>query len=165
MKRKICKKQDLIDLGIKVEGTDKKYKIYRNGKELKRYKLKTYRNHKKTTAYYGYSIYYGKIKTEKGFRYRQDNILEHVILWLWFKSDIPDGYDVYHIDKNKLNNKLSNLELLTRKENLKKRGVGRNRYTYNMTDRQILKLRKKNSLKKRSKIKWINQLKLHMKCR
>jgi len=153
MKRKICKKQDLIDLGIKVEGTDKKYKIYRNGKELKRYKLKTYRNHKKTTAYYGYSIYYGKIKTEKGFRYRQDNILEHVILWLWFKSDIPDGYDVYHIDKNKLNNKLSNLELLTRKENLKKRGVGRNRYTYNMTDRQILKLRKKNSLKKRSKIK------------
>ena len=161
MKRKICKKQDLIDLGIKVEGTDKKYKIYRNGKELKRYKLKTYRNHKKTTSYYGYSIYYGKIKTEKGFRYRQDNILEHVILWLWFKSDIPDGYDVYHIDKNKLNNKLSNLELLTRKENLKKRGVGRNRYTYNMTDKQILKLRKKNSLKKGVKEKWIKKLNLH----
>ena len=41
----------------------------------------------------------------------------HVWVYLTFVGEIPDGLEVNHIDENKHNNRLDNLNLLTRKEN------------------------------------------------
>jgi len=161
MKRTICTKQDLVDLNIEVKTTEEgKHEVYRNGTKMKRYLLNTYHKYGKTISYYGYSIYYGRIETPDGFRYRQNNILEHVIMWLWFKGDIPEGYDVDHINNKTLDNNLENLQLLTRAENLRKRGIGRNKYSYNLTDEEILELREFKKWQKLQKNKQKKQPKL-----
>lgn len=45
----------------------------------------------------------------------------HQIVWEAFNGDIPEGYDVDHIDDDKTNNCLSNLQLLKHEDNLKKK--------------------------------------------
>jgi len=44
----------------------------------------------------------------------------HRYVWVCERGDIPEGYDVHHIDHDKSNNDISNLELLTKKEHYKK---------------------------------------------
>lgn len=44
----------------------------------------------------------------------------HRYVWVCEKGDIPEGYDVHHIDHDKSNNDISNLELLTKSEHKKK---------------------------------------------
>ena len=46
-------------------------------------------------------------------------LFEHVVKWIYFNGDIPDGYQIDHIVpvKNGGTNKLSNLRLATPKEN------------------------------------------------
>lgn len=41
----------------------------------------------------------------------------HRLVWLTFKGEIPEGYEINHIDENKQNNCLSNLEYVTPSEN------------------------------------------------
>lgn len=41
----------------------------------------------------------------------------HKLVWLAFNGEIPDNYVIDHIDMNKSNNNLSNLRLLTNREN------------------------------------------------
>ena len=43
----------------------------------------------------------------------------HRLVWECFKGPIPDGYQVNHKDNNKINNRVSNLELLTPSENIR----------------------------------------------
>lgn len=43
--------------------------------------------------------------------------LYHRVIWYLINGDIPDGYEINHIDENKLNNHISNLNLMTHKEN------------------------------------------------
>lgn len=43
------------------------------------------------------------------------------IVYLYFKGDIPAGYDIDHIDGDSLNNLPSNLQAISRKDNLAKR--------------------------------------------
>ena len=50
------------------------------------------------------------------------------LLYIWYKGDIPKGYDIDHIDNNPLNNDINNLQLITRAENLRKRKVQSNQY-------------------------------------
>lgn len=41
----------------------------------------------------------------------------HRLLWETFVGEIPDGYEIDHIDTNPRNNSLENLRLVTHKEN------------------------------------------------
>ena len=47
----------------------------------------------------------------------QKNFSVHRLVWLTFKGQIPEGMQINHIDENKFNNRLDNLELMTPKEN------------------------------------------------
>lgn len=49
------------------------------------------------------------------------NIIIARAMWAWFYGKCPANMDVDHIDGDSLNNNLSNLQLLTRSENLQKR--------------------------------------------
>ena len=52
------------------------------------------------------------------------NILAHRFVWIVFKGEIPDGYEINHINGIKNDNRLCNLELVTKSENeLHKRRV------------------------------------------
>ena len=42
----------------------------------------------------------------------------HRLVWIAFNGQIPEGYEVNHINEVKSNNRLSNLNLMTRKENI-----------------------------------------------
>ena len=44
----------------------------------------------------------------------------HRLVWETFKGEIPQGYEVNHIDHNKHNNSLDNLELVSHSVNMKK---------------------------------------------
>jgi hypothetical protein len=44
----------------------------------------------------------------------------HCVVWKAFNGDISEGYELDHIDCNKLNNSLYNLELVTHQENMKR---------------------------------------------
>lgn len=45
--------------------------------------------------------------------------LIHILVWETFNGKVPVGYEINHMDLNKANNNLSNLELLTHKENIR----------------------------------------------
>lgn len=43
------------------------------------------------------------------------------LVYLYFKGDIPEKFDIDHVDGDSLNNLPSNLQAISRKENLQKR--------------------------------------------
>ena len=55
-----------------------------------------------------------KLKTKDG---KQDYFQKHRVIWLFFNGEIPENMQVNHINENKLDNRLANLNLLTPKEN------------------------------------------------
>ena len=50
--------------------------------------------------------------------YRFESISLQVLVYLWFKGDIPAGMEVDHVDDNPLNNLPENLHLLSHKANI-----------------------------------------------
>lgn len=57
------------------------------------------------------------------FSYKQKPIAIPLsrLVYVWFIEDIPDGYVVDHIDNDPYNNKLSNLQMLSIGDNIRKR--------------------------------------------
>lgn len=43
---------------------------------------------------------------------------EHRCVWTWFNGEIPEGMEINHIDFDRSNNKIENLELVTHAENM-----------------------------------------------
>lgn len=68
------------------------------------------RGHPTVDGYYLVKLYLKNGKT-KDFYY-------HRVIWYYFNGDIPKNLQVNHIDENKANNSLSNLELLSPKDNI-----------------------------------------------
>lgn len=60
------------------------------------------------------------ILTDKGY-YRHNGLRKymHRYVWEYYNGKIPSGYEVHHIDFNRGNNDISNLQLLTREEHRK----------------------------------------------
>ncbi|NQY00576.1 MAG: HNH endonuclease [Pseudoalteromonas sp.] len=50
------------------------------------------------------------------------DIMAHRLLWYMENGDIPDGYQIDHIDGNPLNNIIENLRLVTCSQNNKNKG-------------------------------------------
>ena len=67
---------------------------------------------------------------------KQRNVVLSNIVWVYFNGQIPEGYDVDHINNNPLDNSLENLQLLTRQENIRKRGCGANQWTANCSEEE-----------------------------
>ena len=44
----------------------------------------------------------------------------HRLVWIMHNGDIPEELTIDHIDNNKVNNKIQNLQILTRSDNSKK---------------------------------------------
>ena len=129
-------KEDLIIAGIKdiwYDTNDSKYHILNNsGKEVKLYKNKQH--------YLYFTIYKldengnkikrpTKIKDKRckkeidSYVYALRTITLHRAIYVWFKSEVPDGYIVDHIDNKHdthYDSRPENLQLLTPAENLAK---------------------------------------------
>lgn len=71
------------------------------------------RNHPSGYLYYGCFVGYKKDKRRIWKR-------GHRLVWETFNGDIPNGFEIDHIDNDKTNNRLDNLRLVTRSENMLK---------------------------------------------
>ena len=58
---------------------------------------------------------------------KEKTVLSHRFVWECYNGIIPDGLVIDHINDDKIDNRLSNLQLLTTKENNIK--AGKNRFT------------------------------------
>ena len=54
----------------------------------------------------------------RNFAYRCVTYSEHVVIWYLLKGEIPEGFEVRHIDNNPLNNHIENLVLGTHQDNM-----------------------------------------------
>lgn len=83
-----------------------------------------------------YSLYYKRyvgsidkngyvhVSKQKGYKH----LGLHQYIWMVANGcDIPDGYDIHHIDGNKLNNSIYNLELVEHKNHMSEHKMGKHR--------------------------------------
>ena len=114
----------IIDLTDDKEEPIVVYQDDRKTKEIK--KLKIYlnvQNHK-----YGKSVCYFIVPYWNYEKCRTGVTTLQRLVYLQFKGDIPAGCDIDHIDNDSLNNLPSNLQAISRKENLSKRSGHHNHY-------------------------------------
>lgn len=60
-------------------------------------------------------------KNNKGYlhiRYNHHRYYNHQMVWIFFFKKIPEGLEINHKDGDRLNNKISNLEVCTHRENI-----------------------------------------------
>lgn len=63
--------------------------------------------------------------------YSNGEKLLHRLIWEEHNGEIPKGYQIHHIDKNKLNNDLNNLQLVNSSEHTKLHMTGESNPHYN----------------------------------
>jgi len=80
-----------------------------------------------------YQIYDGKKFTLRNTGYyslsNDDRCLMHRYVWEKEKGIIPYGWDIHHLDENKANNVIENLECLPKTEHTSKYSPHNNQYT------------------------------------
>ena len=74
----------------------------------------------------------------------------HRLVWEMFNGSIPEGLDVNHIDEDKTNNRLDNLNLMTRKENCnwgtRNKRVSEHKINHPSRSDCVIKLNKKEEI-------------------
>lgn len=120
--------RDYLDrIGARVEITDGEIKIYQYSKRYKKEIVKPiYTNTKKHP--YGKNVTYLITTLWDAERGKNTTYTVSRLVYIYFNGDIPEGYDVDHIDGDTFNNIPENLQLLTRKDNLNKREFNGNQY-------------------------------------
>lgn len=114
----------LEEMGITITmNNEGDYVVTRLGPKCAKSKEKVLRTIKRSTMTRKHK--YSPDKVYVGYAWSHNNKVfactESRLVYAYFVGDIPDNYDIDHIDNNPFNNKLSNLRLLTREENLRKR--------------------------------------------
>ena len=61
----------------------------------------------------------------------------HRLIWIFFNGDIPDGFQIDHIDGDKHNNRIENLRLATRNQNMWNRKAKGYRFKDNRFEVQL----------------------------
>lgn len=112
-------KDYLKKLGVEYVSTDGK-KIIINGKERQPVKSRSGKKHYLVVVLYDADIRANTPKEEKKASTGQVNIGVHILNYVWNKADKPAGVVCDHIDNDPFNNDISNLQLLTPKENVNK---------------------------------------------
>jgi len=116
--------------GLSLEQVGKKIGVPRNGvwTAFKRrgYKMRT----QKQLPYVEFD---GKkfTKYNSGY-YRQtdgDRMLMHRYVWEHYNGKIDENYDIHHINHNKLDNRIENLQLLSKSEHARLFSTGKNQFT------------------------------------
>lgn len=138
--RKSISKEWLQNLGINNVTEDGK--VFYKGKELHQYTATCKHKHGKDKKYpvlviYDPELFKRQKEADSKFKTGQMSLLVSRIVYAWFNDICPAEYDVDHIDNNPFNNSITNLQLLTRKENLARR-LQRNQYNCHLTDEEIL---------------------------
>lgn len=59
-----------------------------------------------------------KVRISQGYYVTGKNTRLHRLIWEAHNGEIPKGYDIHHIDGNKLNNAIENLQCLPHSEHL-----------------------------------------------
>ena len=54
----------------------------------------------------------------------------HTVIYAWYKGEVQLGYDIDHLDNNPFNNNIDNLELVTHKENMRRKKLNVNHWFY-----------------------------------
>jgi hypothetical protein len=71
----------------------------------------------------------GRFSQTSGYsdvRYQGKSYKVHNLVWIWHGNSLVDGYEIDHIDNNRNNNCIENLQLLTPLENVRKQERVRN---------------------------------------
>ena len=76
-----------------------------------------------------YSLYYNKpigvLGNHGYYMIGKEKILKHRLIWMVANQcEIPEGYDIHHIDGDKTNNSIYNLELIEHKEHVRNHSLG-----------------------------------------
>ena len=53
------------------------------------------------------------------FHWYGKNWFMHRLVWVWFHGYLPDEMEIHHVNRNRADNRIQNLELLTRKEHIR----------------------------------------------
>lgn len=56
-------------------------------------------------------------------------VLMHRYVWETMRSPIPPGHDIHHLNRNRQDNRIENLELLSKSEHSRKYSTGHNQFT------------------------------------
>ena len=59
-------------------------------------------------------------------KFKGRTVSYHKVMWILVNGDIPEGFVLDHIDGNTLNNTVSNLRLVTKRQNDQNKGCHRN---------------------------------------
>lgn len=121
----------------RIKSLDRKYKC-KNGLE---------RTIKGKIMSPGYNYHYLQVRLNKNFEKKM--FMVHRLMWETFNGSIPEDMEVNHIDENKTNNCLENLNLLSHKDNINW-GTHNERVSETMTNgklsKQVIQLSKNNEI-------------------
>lgn len=101
---------------------------------------------------------YVKVQPPKGYKHCKF----HQYIWICVNGDIPKGYDIHHIDGNKQNNSIYNLELVEHKKHLSEHKKGnknwQGKHHSNETKNKISKINKGRIVSEETKRKISKQV-------